>query len=151
MRKFSKKGYIAAGAAAVIVAAGAGTALAYWTRTGSGTGSATTGTSSDFTVVIDSTHLADLTPGGPTDVVAFHVTNPGTGHQNFTSAVASVVDTSNPGCTHSDFAITGTTAAYGNLGPSATVDGSFGLQMIDTGVAQNACKGVTVHLKVDVS
>ncbi|MDT4923257.1 MAG: hypothetical protein QOG01_970 [Pseudonocardiales bacterium] len=151
MRKFSRKNYIAAGAAAVIVAAGAGTALAYWTSTGSGTGSATTGTSSNFTVLIDSTTLADLTPGGPTDVVAFHVTNPSTGHQKFTSALASVVDTSNSGCTAADFAITATTAAYGNLDPSATVAGSFKLQMIDTGVGQDACKGVTVHLKVDVS
>jgi hypothetical protein len=31
------------------------------------------------------------------------------------------------------------------------VDGTFTLQMKDTGVQQNACQGVTVNLKVDAS
>jgi hypothetical protein len=151
MRKFSKKKYLVVGAAAVIVAAGAGTALAYWTSTGSGTGTATTGTSTAFTVAIDSTDVHDLTPGGPTDTVTFHVTNPSTGHQNFSSAVPSVVDTTDSGCTAGDFAITGPSVAYGDMDPNTTVTGTFGLQMKNSGANQDPCKGAVVHLKVAVS
>ncbi|MDT4933712.1 MAG: hypothetical protein QOK11_1604, partial [Pseudonocardiales bacterium] len=64
MRKFSKKQYLAAGAAAVIVAAGAGTAFAYWTTTGSGTGSGTVASANGTLVLHASFDSNVLTPGG---------------------------------------------------------------------------------------
>jgi hypothetical protein len=151
MFKITKKKALVAGIATVVVVGGAGVALAYWTSTGTGTGNATTGSSTAFTVAIDSTTLADLTPGGPTDTVTFHVTNPSTGNQNFSNAIASVVDTSNAGCTAADFSVTNTTAAYADLNPGQTVGGSFKLQMIDRSANQDPCQNATVHLKVDVS
>ena len=151
MRKFTKKQYLAAGAAAVIVAGGAGVAFAYWTSDGTGTGSATTGDSKNFVVTVDALTGADLTPGGPTDTVNFTVKNPGSGNQNFSLAKAKVVKTSNAGCTAADFAVTNLTAAYGDLAGGATANGSFALQMIDGPANQDACKNVTVDLQVDVS
>jgi hypothetical protein len=152
MRRFTKKQYLVAGAAAVIVAAGAGTALAYWSTTGSGTGSATTGTSSDLAVVIAAPTGDLLTPGGPTDTVSFTVTNPNTGHQNYSNALATVTSTSNAGCNASDFSISNLVPGYADLASNATATGSFDLQMINkTDTSQDACKGVTVNLKVAVS
>jgi hypothetical protein len=153
MRKFSKKQYLAAGAAAVVVLGGAGAAFAYWTSTGTGTGSATTGTSSNFQVDVANVTLGDLTPGGPSDTVGFTVTNNNTGHQLLSSTQASVVDTSDPGCTAADFSVSSTGldagSAYGDLAHGDSVSGTFTVQMIDRPtVNQNACKGVTVHLQV---
>ena len=152
MRKFSKKQYLAAGAAAVIVAAGAGVAFAYWTSTGTGSGTATTGTDGGWTVVVDSIDLHNLSPNGPSDTVTFHVTNAGTGVQNLASTVASVTGTSaGPDCTAANFTTGPTTITYGDVAASATVTGTFDVQMIDTGDDQDLCKSVTVNLKVDAS
>lgn len=151
MRKFSKKQYLAVGAAAVIVASGAGVAFAYWTSSGTGTGTATTGSSSEFVVTIDSTSLADLSPNGPTETITYHVKNTNSGAQSFAAATPSVVDTTHAGCGATDFSITDNTIVPGDVQPGATVDGSFKLQMIDTGGDQDACQNATVNLKVAVS
>jgi hypothetical protein len=152
MHKFSKKQFLIAGAAAVVVAAGSGAAYAYWTSSGTGHGSATTGTSSNFVVTVDDITAGDLTPGGPADTVGFSVKNPGIGVQNLASATATVAGTSDDGCTAADFAVSGTDIDLGEINPGDTVDGTFTVQMINrTGVNQDACKGVTVDLQVDVS
>jgi hypothetical protein len=151
MRKFSKKQYLAAGAAAALILGGAGIAVAYWTSTGTGTGTATTGTSTDWAVVVDSTTLADLTPGGPTETVHFHVTNNNSGVQNLQATVASVTSTSDAGCGIADFAVGTTSITYGDVASHATVDGTFSLQMKNLATNQDLCKGVTVNLKVDAS
>src|SRR5690349_3034639 len=98
MAMSKKKKFAAAGAAAALVLTG-GIAFAYWTSTGTGTGSATTGTDTPWDVQVADTTNADLTPDGPTETVAFTVQNDGTGVQSFSSAVPSVVDTSDAGCT----------------------------------------------------
>ena len=155
MRKFSKKQYLAAAAAGVIVLGAAGTAIAYWTSTGTGNGSATTGTASNYTVTVANVSLADLTPGGPTDNVGFTVKNNSTGHQAYTTAVPTVTGTTNAGCTAADFQISNVVSGAANLGPSGsatdTATGSFDIQMKDTGVNQDACQNVTVHLQVVAS
>lgn len=155
MRKFSKKQYLAAGVAAAVIAGGAGAAYAYWTSDGTGSGSATTGTSSHFTVVVDNLTNGDLTPGGPSDTVNFSVTNPSTGVQKLTTTTASVVDTSNAGCTAADFSVSATsldTGAYGELASGGQVTGHFTVQMINRpAVNQNACQNVTVNLQVVAS
>lgn len=151
MSKFGKKKYLIAGAAAIAIAGAATGAYAYWSSTGTGTGSSTTGTSTNFVVTVDSTTTGDLTPGGATDIVTFHVKNPGTGFENLINTVASVVSTSNGGCTAGDFAVGTPVITYGEIAPTTTVDGSFSLQMKDNPVNQDACKGVTVNLKVAAS
>jgi len=151
MRKIGKKKLIVAGVATAVIAAGAGTALAYWTTTGSGQGTATTGTSTNWNVTIDSTTTGDLSPDGPTDVISFHVQNPGSGVQNLQNTVATVTGTSNPGCGAADFYAPVTSITYGSVAAGATVDGTFTLRMKDTGVDQEACKGATVNLNVDAS
>jgi len=150
MRKISKK-LVVGTAATAIVAAGAGVAFAYWTSTGTGTGTATTGSSSEFVVTIDSSALADLSPNGPIETVTYHVKNTNSGVQKFTAATPTVTDTSNSGCTAADFAITGNTITPGSVASGDTVNGSFKLQMIETGANQNACQNATVNLKVAVS
>jgi hypothetical protein len=155
MRKFSKKQYLAAGAAAAIIIGGGGAAFAYWSSSGTGTGTATTGTSSNFTVHIDSVNLGDLTPGGPSDTVAFQVSNPNSGHQYLAATSAKVTSTSNGGCTADDFAVSATTLdgsqTYGDLAHGDTRTGTFTVQMINRSQNQDACKGVTVNLEVDAS
>jgi hypothetical protein len=151
MSRITKKKYGVVAAATAILLLVGGIAYAYWTSTGSGTGTATTGTSSDWVVTVDSVDNDDLSPAGPTQTIAFHVKNTNSGVQNLQNTVASVVDTSNAGCTAADFAVSSTTITYGNVASGATVDGTFTLQMIETGSNQDACKNVTVNLKVDAS
>jgi hypothetical protein len=154
MSRFSKKQLIVAGLAAGIVATGAGLAYAYWTSTGTGNGSATTGSASQYTVTVENVNLANLSPGGPTDIVHFTVHNNSTGHQAYTTATPTVTGTNNAGCTAADFAISNVVSGGTNLAPNGqpgdTATGSFALQMIDTGLNQNACQGVTVGLQVVV-
>ena len=73
MRKFSKKTYLAAGAAAVVVASGAGVAFAYWTSSGAGSGSGSVGTSTG-TLVVTGTAATALTPTN-SSTVTFKVAN----------------------------------------------------------------------------
>lgn len=150
MARLTKKKYLAVGTVVAVLASG-GIAYAYWTSAGSGTGTATTGTSTAWDVTVESTNLEDLTPDGPTETVTFHVQNDNSGVQNLQATTAEVVDTSNAGCTAADFDVSATTITYGNVASGATVDGTFTLQMIETGSNQDDCKGVTVNLKVSAS
>lgn len=150
MLRISRKKAVVLGGVTAVVLTG-GVAFAYWTSTGEGTGTATTGTSTDWVVTVDDVSLADLTPDGPTDTVTFHVTNDNSGVQRLQSTVASVTGTSDPGCTAADFDVSATTIAYGDIAAGDTVDGTFTIQMVDTGANQDACKGVTVDLKVAAS
>ncbi|GAA3684189.1 hypothetical protein GCM10022237_48470 [Nocardioides ginsengisoli] len=150
MIRMTRKKVVVVGAASAVVLTG-GVAFAYWTSTGEGTGSATTGTSTPWTVSVENVSLANLTPNGPTDTVHFSVKNDNSGVQHLNGTVASVTGTSNPGCTAADFDISATTIAYGDVAAGATVNGTFTIQMIETGQNQNACKGVTVNLKVAAS
>lgn len=147
MPRLTKKKYLVAGTAVAVVATG-GIAFAYWTSTGSGDGSATTGTSTPWLVAVENVNLADLTPGGPVDPVGFKVTNQSSGVQHLAGTVASVVDTSDPGCTAADFAVSATSDLSGDFTSTQTKVGSFSIKMIDTGVNQDACKNVTVNLRV---
>jgi hypothetical protein len=151
MFKITKKKALVAGIATVVVVGGASAALAFWSTTGTGNGSATTGTSTALVVTVADLTAGDLSPNGPTDNVTFTVQNTNSGAQNYSNAVATVTSTSNAGCTAADFNISNLATTYGDLQPNATANGSFDLKMIDTGLNQDACKGVTVHLKVDVS
>jgi hypothetical protein len=135
-------------------------AYAYWTSTGSGTGSATVGTDSPWQVDTDAATGGPLTPGGPSQTVGYTITNNSTGHQSLNNVAVSVANSdgspwNGPGtCSAADFEVNGAAAgtayddtdAIGNFAPSGTDTGSVTIQMIDTGVNQNDCRGVTVPL-----
>lgn len=146
----TKKFGLVAAATAILLLVG-GIAFAYWTSSGTGTGSATTGTDTAWDVQVDDTTQGILTPDGPKETIAFSVTNDSTGTQAFTSAVPSVTGTSSSGCTAADFNVDNVQIVAGSVAAGGVVNGTFDLQMVDTGVNQDACRGVTVDLQVDVS
>jgi hypothetical protein len=139
-------------AAAAIVALGGGLAYAYWTGTGTGVGSATTGSSTNFTVTSVAPTGAALTPGGPAQTVGFTVTNTGTGSQNLASVVATVANANGsawvavPGCSAADYAVGTPAVTYGQIAGSGSVNGTVTVTMNNLGTNQDACKGVTAPL-----
>ena len=171
---FSTKKRIAAVAlsSAVILGAG-GIAAAYFTSTGNGTGSGTVGNATNF-VVTSSTSGGPLYPGaaGSDQTVTVHVKNAGTGSQELNSFTISVANSngstwSSPttafpvenACSQADFALGGqaTAGSYtvsaiaGDLAPSATYTTTVNLHMLDTGVPQDNCQGVTTPLYITAS
>ena len=148
---------VAVVAAAGIILAGASVAYAYWTSTGHGTGSATTGTSTDFTVASTAATGGPLTPGGPTETVAFTVTNPGTGSQNLSSVVVTVATstgadwTAVTGCSAADYTIGTPDFTAGEITTLATVSGTVTITMNDLGSPQDGCKNATVPLYIVAS
>ena len=108
-------------AAGVLVIATAGGAYAYWSTTGNAAGSASTGTSSAFVVTTDAATGGLLTPGGPTQTVAFHVKNTNSGVQRL-SAVAVTVATGTgaawtavSGCSAADYTVGTPTFTAGDV------------------------------------
>ena len=160
MRKISKKKLLVAGVATAVIATGGGVALAYWSSTGTGSGSATTGTSTDFVVTSDAATGGPLTPGGPSQTVAFHIKNPGTGNEKLTSVVAEVakadgsdwsVTTDGLTCSAADYTVDTPNINYGEIPPNTTVDGTVTITMNDLASNQDACQGVTVPLYFSAS
>src|SRR4051794_21185589 len=119
-------------AAFAVVALGAGGAYAYWTSSGSGSGAGSTGTSTAFTVAGGAITGPTLTPGGPTQSVAFTVTNPGSGSQYLTSVAVTVANlngtawTAVPGCSAADYTIGAITitGGAGEIGAGASKSGT---------------------------
>ena len=138
--------------AAALVLGGGGAAFAYWTSSGSGTGTATTGTSTALTVSSSAPTGGPLSPGGPTQTVAFSVTNPGTGGQALASVVVTVASaggvawTAVPGCSAADYTVGTPTITYGTIAGGASTPGTVTVTMISRVTNQDACQGVTVPL-----
>jgi hypothetical protein len=154
MRKFSKKQYLAAGAAAVIVAAGAGVAFAYWTADGTGTGSASTGTTTGIDINQTSV-ITGLYPGGAPVALAgnFDNNNSGPIHvAQVTVAVASgwseQADLTKPACTAADFTLTQPDPTNAEIPAGSGVSSWSGatIQLTDLATNQDNCKNVTVDL-----
>ena len=144
-------------AASVITVATAGGAYAYWSTSGNGAGAASTGTSSAFVVTTDAATGSSLTPGGPTQTVAFHVQNTNSGVQRL-SAVAVTVATSTgavwtsvPGCSAADFTVGTPSFTAGDIASGATTNGTVTITMNNLNSNQDACKSVTVPLYVAAS
>lgn len=155
MPRMTKKKYaFAAGVGAVAITAGA--AFAYWTSTGEDTATGTTGNENAWTVQIDDASIASglLTPDGPTDNITFSVTNNETGTKQIEAGQLSVtVDSVSPGaCPAADFAITNATVPTGvDVAAGGSVNGSFDVQLTNTNVNQDACKGAAVTYKVAIN
>ena len=136
----------------------AGVAGAYWTQSGSGTGSASTGTTAAITVNQTST-TAGLFPGGPAQTLAGNFTNPNTSPV-FVTAVTAVIpnfsvrpDNTKPACTQADFQLGGTANVGHLVGSGTGVDAWTGLtiKMLDNGLNQDNCKGVSVTINYTAS
>ncbi|WP_104175792.1 hypothetical protein [Arthrobacter sp. Y81] len=142
---------------AALVAVGGGAAFAYWTATGTGNTTATAGTSANFT--ISSSVAGDpLSPDGPTQIVTFTVTNPGTGVQKLTNITAAVAGTTGaawtsvPGCSADDFEVGVPDFDVTEIAAGGTVTGTVTLQMVDIpGTNQDGCKNATVPLHFSAS
>jgi hypothetical protein len=149
-----KKILILASAAACVALAGA--AYAYWTTSGSGTGTATAGTNSTVNLV-NATTPSNLYPGGPAQAIDFKLQNTGSTASNVSTITPTVTGTSDAGCTAADFTVTnGTYSGSGLNVPAGTTTGvqsgtGLTIKMDETGVDQQACKGVTVDLSFAVS
>lgn len=148
-RKKSTSLIVAAG----LTLAGTGVAFAYWTSTGTGEGTATTGTSTAFVIASQPPVGAPLSPDGPTQTVAFTVTNPGSGVQTLTAVTVRVANDDGsawvavPDCSAADYTATiSTPPAYGSIAPGGNLTGTASVTMIDTGQNQNGCKEATVPL-----
>ncbi len=154
MRQLSKrnKRISVVAAALMVTALGAGLAYAYWTSTGTGTGSVTTGTSANFTVASSAPTGGPLSPGGPSETVAFTVTNPGSGSQNLSSVVVTVAGaggaawTAVAGCSSLDYTVGTPTITYGAVAPAGVVSGTVTVTMNNLGSSQDGCKLATVPL-----
>ena len=150
--KFSSKRVLVIGIVAALVVGGGGAAFAYWSSTGSGAGTATSGTNTAFTVTSSAPTGDALVPDGPAQNVAFSVANPSTGTLDFTSLVVTVANSNGsawvavPGCSAADYEVSNLVVTYGTIAGGENVDGSVDVAMIDTGLDQDDCKGVTVPL-----
>jgi len=157
MRKFTKKQYLAAGAAAVIIAGGAGAAFAYWTSTGSGTGSASTGTSTSWAVTTDAADGDALTPGGPTDTITFHIQNNSSGVQHLNAVQVTVANNDGTtwdavsGCSAADYSVGTPDFTAGDVASGATVTGTVTISMNNLSSNQDGCQNATVPLYVAAS
>ena len=137
--------------AAALVLAGGTAAFAYWSAQGSGTSAATTGTSTSFTIT-SVTPAGALMPGGASETVAFTVHNPGTATQQLSGLAVTVASAggvawnTTPGCSADDFALGTPVFTAGEIAGSGQLSGTVSISMLDRGVSQDACQGVTVPL-----
>jgi hypothetical protein len=90
MKRFMNKKVAAIGLAAGLALGAAGAAFAYWTANGQGSGTASTGTTTPWAVVVTSDVSNSLTPGGPTETIAYTVTNNSTGKQELNQVAIQV-------------------------------------------------------------
>jgi hypothetical protein len=135
---------------AVLAAIGGGAAFAYWSATGTGDGEAEAGQSVPFTIASQAATGGPLSPGGPTQTVAFTVTNPGSGVQNLTAVAVTIPGSWSAGttlpCTADDFTVGTASIAKGAINPAGVVSGTVTVTMKNLATNQDSCKGVTVPL-----
>ena len=155
MRKFSKKQYLTAGAAAAVIIAGSGAAYAYWTTTGTGTGTAAVGTDAGFTVGVT----------GPSNLVldqaqnvGVSVMNKATFKQQLNSIAITVTGTKDgsgndisASCLPSWFTVVNPTVSTHEVNGSATENYTGTITLNDNSSNQNSCKGATVELSATAS
>jgi hypothetical protein len=171
-RLFNSRKRIAAVSAAVGLGLVGGGVIAYFTTTGNGTGTATTGSSTAWTVGETGTATGgplypDAAIGGANiQTDPYTVTNGSAGSQNLTQVTIQVAtspgggvwtvpgDTTKPACNASDYSVGGSavgatrtdTALAGDFISHQSKTGSVTVELIDNGFNQDNCQGVTVPL-----
>jgi hypothetical protein len=162
--RLKKRTLLLLGAAVVAIGLAVG-AYAYFTSTGSGTGSATVGSDSAWTVGQTGSTGGALYPDptigtGNIQTKSYDITNPSLGNQNLTSVVVKVANADGSTwdgtgtCSASDFSVGGApvgtaytdTDSAGVFTGGETKSDSVTVQMIDNGLDQNDCRGLTVPL-----
>ena len=132
------------GAAALVVTT-AGVAYAYWTTTGSGSGSATTGdtVAADAIQIVQSAALTGFYPGSTAQDVKVTAKNPAAFSQKVGNVTVSVAAAG--GCAASNWAVVDAADAIGVLASGITSGSTTvaTIQLLETGLNQDACKGVT--------
>jgi hypothetical protein len=167
--RFTKKrAFVAIGLVAALAVAGA--AYAFFQSTGSGTGTASVGSATQWSV-LSGTSNGPMYPGSTSsdESVKVTITNKGSGNQSLNSFTMSVAQSngsawtssttnypSENACSATDFAL-GTNTAAGSytvdksvdatlpddLAPGASYSTTVNLHMLDTGVPQDNCQGLT--------
>jgi hypothetical protein len=135
--------------ALLAVIAVSGVAYAYWTSGGSGGGDAKAGTPSSLTVNQTNADITGgLYPGGPAQALSGDFDNPNAYSVYVTSVTATVASVTPAACDKANFVVGGTSNTPG-LVPTGNGKGTWSgltVQLKDTGVSQDECKGATVHL-----
>ena len=160
MKRFKHKKLAAVVLAGAVVLGTAGVAFAYFTSTGTGTGTGVVGSASnDITVV--GTETTPLFPGGATGTVSFTASNSGSNPERLSNIHLTAIapDGAHASCAtvlNTDFSMADVavgvgdgTLAAGASGVSLTETGT--LQMLDTGINQDACQGATLTLSFTTS
>jgi len=151
MKRFMNKKVAAIGLAAGLALGAAGAAFAYWTSGGTGDGSGSTGSTTPWTVHVDTVTSNTLTPGGPTETIGYTVTNNDSGNELLHQVVFSVVNAdastfslpaianSNPQCTASDFSLN-----------SASAGSSYTASAINTELTPHGSSGDTYTSSITI-
>lgn len=143
---------IAVALTTIFVVVGGGAAYAYWSTTGIGVAAAPAGTSTAFTVTSTTATGGPLTPGGPTETIAFTVHNPSTGVQMLNSVAASVAASDGStwsavsGCSFADFTVGTPVFTQATISASGSSSGTVTVTMKDTGTVQDGCKNASVPI-----
>ena len=147
MKRMTRTGNVIAGTAAAALLLGGGIAVAFWTSSGTGTGTAAAGTTSEVTIDQNGS-IAGLYPGGSAVAISVDITNSNASDIKLGGVTATVVSTSDAGCTPGDFVIGDSTWGGGTVtggGGSITVNAGT-IRMVNASTNQNACKGATINL-----
>jgi hypothetical protein len=136
----SKKGIALLAALVVAIAAAVG-AYAYFTANGSGTGSAAVGTSSG--ILLSGDTVGSLYPGGAEVPATVSITNPGSGTQHVGTISGAVADQA--GCLGSWFVVDDV-VYNADLAAGASDSADTNVRMLDSGINQDACKGLTMTI-----
>jgi len=143
------------------LALGAG-AYAYFTSTGAGTGTASVGSTTAFDVSVSSNSTGTLYPGAGSQTLDYVVTNPSSGHQNLSSAVASVASSGGDiisgtapvtGCKASWFTAvaSSTNPLPQDLAGAGTSSGTVLVTMQNASESQDSCQGKAPNITVNAS
>jgi hypothetical protein len=161
------------GIAVALVLGLGGAAFAFFTTTGTGTGSAPIGDAANLSVTLGTITGGSLFPtaffdaNAVVDTVPYTVANTGDGNVNLTTVVMEVTPgfsftdaAGDPACTAADFSINGQAVGTPAIAapdvtllgltdaPANAYDGSFTLQMVDSGLNQDSCQSGSVPLTV---
>jgi hypothetical protein len=157
VRKISKRKVAATIAiSAILIGGGGAAAIAYWSAGGSGTGTATTGTSSNITVLQSST-ISNLAPGAPVQALSGTFSNSNADPVFVTSITASIASVTVggvavTGCSGDDYTLDGATVTIGATVDTGTTWTGPTIEFKNKPlVDQNACKGATVNIAYSVS
>jgi hypothetical protein len=161
--RFKKKSWILVGVVAVAAAMSAVGAYAFFVAQGEGQGSASVGYAEFLEVTVEDAVGGPLYPGFGSQTVDYTVKNVGDGNQKLTQVWISVAEPGPPFpegapwsvglCTKDDFSINGEPAGATAidvfdevLAPDEEVAETITITMVETGVSQDWCQGVTLPL-----